>query len=105
MTKDELLQRWHRTIHQCQVEYELSARKYEKRNRKLGVPVVIFSAIVGASILGTLQKSGLEWVQVMAGRLRAQELPGARASGRPMQNTLLEEDHECSQTTDPDRNR
>ena len=69
MTKDELLQRWHKTIRRCQVEHEISARKYEKRNWKLGVPVVIFSAIVGASIFGTLQKSGWEWVQVIAGCL------------------------------------
>jgi hypothetical protein len=67
MTKDELIKRWHRTVRRCQVEHEISSRRYEKLNWKLGVPVVILSAIVGASIFGTLQKSGFEWVQVTAG--------------------------------------
>jgi hypothetical protein len=57
MTSEELLKRWHKTIRRYQVEHELSSRFYEKLNWKLGIPVVIFSTIVGASIFATFEQS------------------------------------------------
>lgn len=74
MTKEELLQRWQKTIRQLQLEHELASRYYEKLNLKLGIPTVALTAIVGASIFGTIQKSALPekaalWVGVTAGFL------------------------------------
>lgn len=69
MTPEELMKRWHKTIRRQQVEHELSARFYEKLNWKLGIPVVILSAIVGASIFGTLESTELLWLKIVAGFL------------------------------------
>lgn len=69
MTPEELLKRWYKTIRRQQVEHELSARFYEKLNWKLGIPVVILSAIVGASIFGTLGSAELLLLKITAGFL------------------------------------
>ncbi|MDF0729540.1 SLATT domain-containing protein [Pseudomonas entomophila] len=69
MTTEELLKRWHRSICQHQLEHELASRFYEKLNWKLGVPVVILSAVVGASIFATLKNSDWLWLNITAGFL------------------------------------
>lgn len=69
MTKRELLIRWQQTIRRLQLEHELASRYYEKLNWKLGVPVVVLTAIVGASIFGTLQETGLLYIKIITGFL------------------------------------
>ncbi|MFG0527335.1 SLATT domain-containing protein [Pseudomonas sp. yb_5] len=69
MTKDDLLKRWQRTIRRMQIEHELSSRYYEKLNWKLGIPVVVLSSIVGASIFATLQQTELLWLKIATGFL------------------------------------
>ena len=69
MTPRELLERWYLTIRRTELEHALAARFYEKMNWKLGVPVVILTAIVGASVFATLEKTDLLWLKVATGLL------------------------------------
>jgi len=69
VTKEELLYRWQQTIRRLQLEHELASRYYEKLNWKLGVPVVVLTVIVGASIFGTLQSTELLGLKITTGFL------------------------------------
>lgn len=69
MTKEELLTHWQRTLVRLQIEHELSARAFEKYNWKLGIPVVVLTTVVGASIFGTLQENELLALKIGTGCL------------------------------------
>jgi len=69
MTKEDLLKSWQRMIRRTQLEHELASRYYERLNLKLGIPVVILSAIIGASIFGTLQQANYLWLKITTGFL------------------------------------
>src|SRR5687768_488725 len=69
VTKIDLLKQWQKRICRMQFEHDLESRYYEKLNWKLGIPVVVLSAMVGASIFGTLQQTALLWLKITTGFL------------------------------------
>ncbi|MCO8311818.1 SLATT domain-containing protein [Pseudomonas mandelii] len=69
MSRLELLTKWNRMIVRLQIEHEISARDFEKFSWKLGIPCVVLSAIVSASVFGSISDSSPVWLQYVAGVL------------------------------------
>jgi hypothetical protein len=69
MSRLELLTKWNRMIVRLQIEHEISARDFEKFSWKLGIPCVMLSAIVSASVFGSISDSSPVWLQYVAGVL------------------------------------
>ena len=67
MSRLELLGKWNRMIVRVQIEHEISARDFEKFSWKLGIPCVVLSAVVSASVFGSIKASNLVWLQWTAG--------------------------------------
>lgn len=69
MSRLELLTKWNRMIVRLQIEHEISARDFERFSWKLGIPCVVLSAIVSASVFGSISDSSPAWLQYAAGIL------------------------------------
>jgi len=67
MDRRELLGKWNRMIVRVQIEHEISARDFEKFSWKLGIPCVVLSAVVSASVFSTIKATDLVWLQWTAG--------------------------------------
>ncbi|MGF6489149.1 SLATT domain-containing protein [Pseudomonas frederiksbergensis] len=67
MIRLELLKKWGRIIVRLQIEHEVRARDFEKFNWKLGIPCVVLSAVLSASVFSSIRNSSLLWFQYVAG--------------------------------------
>lgn len=67
MDRLELLEKWNRMLVRLQIEHEISARDFEKFSWKLGIPCVILSAVVSASVFGSIKDDDKVWLQWTAG--------------------------------------
>lgn len=65
----ELLKRWQRAIRICHKAHIRSAAHMNRRNRAMGIIVVILSTIVGTSVFATLDSSPEVWVKIIVGIL------------------------------------
>ena len=64
-----LLDKWHKGIRIEQIAHLRAAAHFGRLHRRLGVPVTVFSIIVGTSVFGSLNETGLEWLLIIAGVL------------------------------------
>jgi hypothetical protein len=63
----DVLNRWKRTQKLLRDAHYDSARLYTNRNYWLGIPVIVFSTLVGTAIFGTLQEDVNTWIRVCTG--------------------------------------
>jgi hypothetical protein len=68
VSKTELLETWKARCNTVQSGHYLAAAEFQRRHSWLGVPVVIFSTIVGSSILASIDKNVMPvWMSVVTG--------------------------------------
>ena len=65
----ELLKKWQLAIRICHKAHIRSAAFMNRKNRALGISVVILSTIVGTSVFATLDSSPEVWVKILVGIL------------------------------------
>lgn len=63
----ELLHKWHESIRINHIAHKLAAVHYSRRGRFLGVPVVIFSAVVGTTLFASLNQADNNPIMITAG--------------------------------------
>ena len=51
-----LLTDWHERVRDAQHGHNESAKRFERRNEQLGVPVIVLTALIGTTVFATLQK-------------------------------------------------
>ena len=56
MSQLEIIKQWHFRNHRVQLAHYESARRLQRRHLMLGVPAIMLSTIVGASVFATLSK-------------------------------------------------
>jgi peptidoglycan hydrolase CwlO-like protein len=66
---DELLKRWHKRLRESQFAHYESAKMLSRANLGLGIPVVIFSTLVGTSVFATIQSNPNLLIQITLGLL------------------------------------
>ena len=67
----ELLKKWQHAIRICHKAHVRTAAHMNRRNRALGITVVVLSTIVGTSVFATLDSSPEIWVKILVGILSA----------------------------------
>lgn len=67
--KLELLSSWKKGIRICHKCHVRSAAIMQRRNRALGIPVVILTSVAGTTIFATLEGSPEPWVRILIGLL------------------------------------
>jgi conflict system pore-forming effector with SLATT domain len=71
MTSRELLQQWLNGIHIAQVAHLRCAARYQANHRRLGVPVIFLTTVVGTSIFATLESAENQIILITAGIVSA----------------------------------
>lgn len=64
-----LLLQWYRRARQAQLAHGDAANRYGVRARRLGIPVVVLSALVGTSVFATLTQQVAPWLRIITGLL------------------------------------
>ncbi len=60
-----LLQDWHKRVRDAQHAHNEAAKRFEAYHRWLGIPVVVFSTIVGGTVFALMQKEAETMLKVL----------------------------------------
>jgi hypothetical protein len=71
MTAPSVVQQWAVRVHRMQIAHYDAAIHFERQNLKLGIPVVVFSTIVGTTIFATLSNATSRLLRISAGLMSA----------------------------------
>lgn len=69
MTPEELLETWKRRVQLARRTHYLCAVYWGKVNHRIGIPVVILTAIVGSAVFASLEQEVVTWVRVVVGTI------------------------------------